>query len=172
MRYSTTDYICKKQCEYPNNYVVIDLENIVDSTIEINKCLSECPSKMPYMRYDEDKKEYICSRIECSKEIKPEIQKYNYFYMDTKLCMKKCGDSFEYINGTKKFCVSSCDFFQNTKLYNYISDDLETHKCVKNCKNEVTDDDNKFSRIDGFCGNDSNLWILHRTSRSFPKYRS
>jgi hypothetical protein len=150
LRYSETDYICKSKCEYPNNYVVTDLENIEDSSIVINKCLSKCPEKMPYMRYDSTNEEYICSSIECSKEIKPESQKYNYFFMDSYLCMKNCGTSFEYINGTKKFCVSSCDFFQHTKLYNYISDNNTIHKCVENCKNET--DDNQFSRIDGFCG--------------------
>jgi hypothetical protein len=151
LRYSESDYICKTKCEYPNNYVVIDLENIVDDNIVINRCLSECPEKMPYMRYNEPTKEYFCSSIECSKEIKPENQKYNYFFEDTKICMKRCDEAFEYNNGTKKFCVSSCDFFQHKKLYNFISDDNTYHRCVENCKNNVTDG-NKFSRIDGFCG--------------------
>jgi len=152
LRYSESDYICKEKCEYPNNYVVTELENNVnDNTIVINKCLSKCPEAMPYMRYNDATDEYICSSIECSKEIKPESQKYNYFFMDTKICMKNCGDSFQYNNGTKKFCVSSCDFFQHKKLYNYING----HICVENCKNNVTStDENKFSRIDGFCGKD------------------
>ena len=153
LRYSETDYICKGKCEYPNNYVVTDLENIVDDTIVINKCLSQCPEKMPYMRYDKNADEYSCSSIECSKEIKPEIQKYNYFFMDTKICMQKCEESFEYTNGTKKFCVSSCDFFQHTKLFNYISDDNNdqdtVRECVENCKGKTG---KEYSRMDGFCG--------------------
>ena len=148
-RYSTTDYICREKCEFPNNYVVEDLRNVEGTTIKINECLSECPPELPYMRQN-DKNEYICSNIECSKELVPDSQKYNYYFMDTYLCMKDCSDSFKYKYNGKEYCVSSCDFFQHTKLYNYKSGD-EDNKCVEICK-DLDIVSYKYSRIDGFCG--------------------
>ena len=152
LKYSKSDYICKDTCTYPNNYVVKELENIVDDNIKINECLPQCPEKMPYMRHDDATDEYICSSIECSKEVKPDKEKYNFFFMDTKLCMKDCGDSFQYTYNSKQYCVTSCDFFQDKKLYNYIPTtpaENKANECVENCK---TKSDKPYSRIDGFCG--------------------
>ena len=58
---------------------------------------------------------------------------------------------------SKKYCVSSCDFFQHTKLYNYLGGENK-NECIETCKNLNLDNTNyenyKFSRIDGFCGKD------------------
>ena len=66
--------------------------------------------------------------------------------------MKNCSDSFRYEYNSKKYCVSSCDFFQHTKLYNYINNNGD-NECVEICKN-LGKENYKFSRVDGFCGND------------------
>ena len=156
-RYSTADYICKNKCEYPYNYVVEKLDtNLNNTDIKINECLRECPKGYPYMRENDDK-EYICSNIKCSEEIVPLDQKYSYFFMNTSICMKNCGKSFSYEYNSKKYCVSSCDFFQHTKLYNYLGGENK-NECIETCKNLNLDNTNyenyKFSRIDGFCGKD------------------
>ena len=154
-RYSTTDYICRDKCEYPYNYVVEKLDNTLDNTdIKINECLRECPKNYPYMR-ENDVKEYICSNIKCSEEIVPQDQKYSYFFMDTNICMKNCSNSFKYEYNSKNYCVSSCDFFQHTKLYNYVDGANNENKCVEIC-NSLNNQNYKFSRIDGFCGANCN----------------
>jgi hypothetical protein len=155
MRYSTTDYICREKCEYPYNYVVEELDNTINNNdIKINECLRECPTEYSYMRQN-SKNEYICSNIKCSEEIVPQDQKYSYFFMDTNICMKDCGNSFRYDYNSKNYCVSSCDFFQHTKLYNYVDGVNNENKCVEIC-NSLNNQNYKFSRIDGFCGANCN----------------
>ena len=89
--------------------------------------------------------------------------------------MKNCSGSFEYVYNSKSYCISLCDFFQHTKIYNYISDDGK-NKCVDICKS-LNKENYEFSRIDEFCGENclnEGVQLFHDNNNicfiSYPKY--
>lgn len=140
-RYMKTNYICIDKCEYPNNYVVEDED--------YKECLNKCPENKTYVR--EVNGEYICSDKQCGYN---DSDDYKYYYMDTNICLQDCNDLFYYENNSKKYCVNSCDFFINKKLYHDVDESTDTttpkKTCVESCKNQTND--RQYSKIDGYCG--------------------
>ena len=61
-----SDYICTSKCEIPNNYVV-ETKNDNENDINLNECLSKCPSTKIYMR-ENSNKEYVCSDTPCNQD--------------------------------------------------------------------------------------------------------
>ena len=138
-RFLSSNYICIKKCEIPNNYVVED-----ENDVNYNECLNKCPKNKPYMRKNQNQ-EYICSSVQCTDN--------EYYYMDTNICMDNCegeGTLLSYTYNSKKYCVNSCDYFKDKKLY---QDDINK-KCVEHCNNADNNDnnDNKYIKSNGHCG--------------------
>ena len=139
LRYLSSDYICTSKCEIPNNYVV-ETKNDNENDINLNECLSKCPSTKIYMR-ENSNKEYVCSDTPCNEE-------NEFYYMNTNICMSECGNSlYSYTYNSKKYCVTSCDFFKDKILYH----DDDNHKCVEDCSTN-SDEENKYMKSNMHCG--------------------
>ena len=158
-RFLKSNYICISKCEAPNNYVVNPVDEN-DNSEYVNECRTECPEDKQYIRKIDD--EYICSDKPCGKD--GDSDEYIYYYMDTKICLKKCDQLYSYEknsdidNEIQKFCVNSCNFFFPLKLYHdeevITSGETNTYnyKCVENCKEN--NENRKFSKSNGYCGDD------------------
>ena len=148
IRYSTSNYICVTKCEAPNNYVVED-----ENSQYVNQCRNKCPDNTYYIRENENG-EYICSTQKCEEDGE---DGYKNYYMDTNICLKKCGKLYSYHYNSKDYCVDSCDFFKDKILYHDEGEESVTgggttynYRCVEICDNE----DRPYAKLNGFCSNE------------------
>ena len=144
-RFLRSNYICIEKCEIPNNYLIEENTNDVYAY----ECLDKCPDDKTYYMRQNENGEYICSTKKCGEEAD---DPYKYYYMDKKICLKDCGKLYEYEN----YCVNSCDFFKNNKLYHYDeeTDDGSGNKIYNNkCVEKCISTEKPFSKSDGHCDN-------------------
>ena len=146
IRFSTSNYICISKCEAPNNYVVID-----GNSEYANQCLSECPKDNNYYIRENDKGEYICSTLKCEDG----NDGYNKYYMDTNICLKECNKLYSYRYNSKDYCVTSCDFFKDKKLYHDEEENSDgtittyNYRCVETCDNP-----RPYLKLNGYCSDE------------------